>query len=646
MTQLDALDAFVDPQVRLAIEQTYYARINEQCRLREALKDPLFLKNPSGQAALFSDHGVVHARDVALQILQVLDTVHGVLIPTRAPRRLAWMKAFGVLITYIHDIGMIDLSLVGRSMHPEYATQAVLGPGFDHIIERLWEEDRGGIAARLVRLEEAGALEPQPPKVVLREMLAMANCHSKSKVPVALLNDLSSLRRMMQVVATSDLHALYRQQRLEKALALSDAKGTGPGALRGHGLEATQRRADAALIQAAQSSLPSPLRDGGPARDDGDDCRNAFAWLESGNTPARQLVEDVVDTLRALRCADALRQRGTVLKTSGNYEVFVDQRTANAIYALRPDDQHLYLLEVPDPIAAGESNLSSSQLEADGNLRVSFYHGMFRDQDTVLNAARSAALVVNDIQADAIESFDRTNGPAHPGSRRSAEVRILIESVDDNPAFADMVRQELQILNSVAAKRVRVVASLDAGSALERGRYLRGSELDWDIDRRREMLRKVARCGHLTEEIDPVEGLREVRRIELRSGDTLIEAGTPSGFVYIPLGDGLRGLPLGGYQNFFIGAWILVGVTGVIRGAVRNAKVVAEQDLALLVIPKSVFLEHWHFTYDQKAFAARLQGQVGFPPSLSPSRRVPAGGRKPRPAAGRHRRSITAGSAE
>ena len=221
--------------------------------------------------------------------------------------------------------------------------------------------------ARVVRLHETGSLGTQAPTVVLREMLAMANSHSKSKVPVSVLNDPGSLRRMMLIAATTDLHVLYRQQRAEKASA-SGATEAGPGASRGDGPRAPQGPADAPSTQAMEAHPISALCDGVIAGPEG---RNAFAWLESGNTLARELIEDVIDTLRSLRCADALRQRGTVLKTSGNCEIFVDQRTANAIYALRPDDQHLCLLEIPDQINAGEANLSS-QLDADGNLRISF----------------------------------------------------------------------------------------------------------------------------------------------------------------------------------------------------------------------------------------------------------------------------------
>ena len=92
-----------------------------------------------------------------------------------------------------------------------------------------------------------------------------------------------------------------------------------------------------------------------------------------------------------------------------------------------------------------------------------------------------------------------------------------------------------------------------------------------------------------------------------RAGETLIEAGRSSGFVYVPMGDGLRGLPLGGYRGFTIRPWVLVGITGVVRGAVRNSGVLAERDIELLAIPKRVFLDRWHATYDLRGFAARLR---------------------------------------
>lgn len=264
-------------------------------------------------------------------------------------------------------------------------------------------------------------------------------------------------------------------------------------------------------------------------------------------------------------------------------------------------------MELPDRIGAGEANIASSELDQDGNLRISFYHGMFGDHETVLYAAGSAALVVNDIQADVIESFHRAPGGTSDALRQPKDILILLESVDDNPAFADLVCLSLLRLNQTAEAQTRVVPSLQANSATERAHYLRGSVVDWPLEKRINMLETVARFGHQTDGIDPYKGLQEVRQITLYPGETLIEAGGPAGFVYIPEGDGLRILPLGGYQGFAILPWIPVGVTGVIRGAVRNANVVAEQELTVLAIPKDIYLKYWHRTYDQNQFQNLFQ---------------------------------------
>jgi CRP-like cAMP-binding protein len=94
--------------------------------------------------------------------------------------------------------------------------------------------------------------------------------------------------------------------------------------------------------------------------------------------------------------------------------------------------------------------------------------------------------------------------------------------------------------------------------------------------------------------------------VDLRAGETLIEAGAPAGFVYVPMADFLRGRPLGDYADFTLGSFTLVGLTGVVRGAARNADVFAGADMSLLAIPKAVFLEHWYFTYTPETLARAL----------------------------------------
>ncbi len=115
----------------------------------------------------------------------------------------------------------------------------------------------------------------------------------------------------------------------------------------------------------------------------------------------------------------------------------------------------------------------------------------------------------------------------------------------------------------------------------------------------------MARSGHNVEQIDPTRAFEHVKLVMLKADETLIEAGSPSSFVYIPLGAGLRIMPLGGYEAFRVSAWMPLGITGVIRGAARNATVVADEELTLLMIPKEVYLREWHHPYDPAQLVRR-----------------------------------------
>jgi hypothetical protein len=548
VTSSDELNNYLCTDVRREIEQRYYARVNSGARLEQLIQNSEFLRDPAHHVALFPDHGAVHVRDVANQILRVLDVVHGVLVPSRSPERFHFMKAYGVLVAYVHDIGMFDFSPFGRAMHPEFAAQAVLDAQFDDLIAAIFAQDCGSLVQHLADLARRGAFQT-PLVTVLREMLALSMCHSKSKVPVKLLNDPKKLRERMLHTVTTDLKVLY----LEK--------------------------------QVDQAQVPTPNHQTG----------DAFRWLISENAAAHELTRDVLDTLRTLRAADSLRQRGTVLKTSGNYEIMIDRRSANAIWALRLGQDQLFLLDSDDPLAAGEANLASSALERDGSLRIAFHHGSFWEQGAISRAARNAARVINDIQEDVIESFNRPE--PRDCQLQSHDAPILLEGTDDNLEFTELVRQELLRLNPKLHNPVRCVPSLHNATTLEITRYLEANSLDWNADERQELVEKVAASGTKTEDIVLTQAFQDVRLIQLSAAQVLIEANSPAAFVYIPLGDGLKVIPLGGYDPFPVRPWMPVGNTGVIRGAVRNADVIAERPVELLMIPQGVYLKYWHHPY-------------------------------------------------
>jgi hypothetical protein len=184
----------------------------------------------------------------------------------------------------------------------------------------MWAENCGNVARHLTQLAKERVLK-RDPKIIFRELLALSVGHSKSKVPITVLDNPAALRSQIQFILSHTLPYLYYQQQAAKG------KSVEMGGLDGQPLQFLSR-------------YYSDFED------------EAFDWLVAEPAEARSLVSDITDTLRALRCADALRQRGTVQKTSGGYEVFVNQQTGNAIFALRLGDEKLYLLEMPDKLRA------------------------------------------------------------------------------------------------------------------------------------------------------------------------------------------------------------------------------------------------------------------------------------------------------
>ncbi len=559
-------ERYLSASVRERIEQAYYARVNEQARLENLIRDPFLLENAAKNPAFFSDHGVVHVRDVAQQVLRVLQTINGVLIPQRTEQQMElFLYGYGVALAYLHDIGMSNLSPFGRAMHPEFAAQSVFDGSLDDVIAAMWDDNCGNIAWHLSQLFKAGALK-RDPQIIFRELLAMSVGHSKSKVPVTVLDDPTSLRKQMQWVVSHNLRNLYSQQQIAKEKPVPEDFLSG---------EEPPKYLERFYLDFESES---------------------FDWLTDESDGARQLVCDVTDILRALRCADAFRQRGTVEKTSGGYEMYTSQKTGNCVIALRLGGDRLYLMELPNnPDGAGESNIASSEFTVGGNLRISFHRGAFEDQEAQTRSASSTAYVISDFLRDTVDSFWRA--VPGPSIKTSQEILIFLESTDDDPDFAELVREQLCQLSPQVSSQIQIVPSLRHVSESERTRYLTARDLDWDMEQSQTVLNNVHRAGQKLTSFDPIEGFKHVKLAELQAGEKLIEAGAPASFVYVPLGAGLKIIPLGGYQSFSVAAWMPLGTTGVIRGDIRNADVVAEKNVSLLIIPKEIYLRYWYVPY-------------------------------------------------
>ena len=586
------MDRYLPAEFRHFIEDSFYKKIGEYGELESMQRDPEFYKNPAKHIALYTDHGVVHVRDVALQTLEVLERINGILIPLRDKNELEFLKGYGLLLAYLHDIGMCNFTSPGRFMHPEYAAQFVFAPEFDEIHELLWSKNAGNVPWTISSLFK-GYYNEERLKVIFREILALSAGHSKSKMPISVLNDPWQLKEKMIQMLSKPLDLLFFEQKIER---LDRGKHKKKEPVVQKKIEALDKKRLKYLEQYGNLGHKNFTGKYSEYK------KEAFEWLTLPGDAVRKFMVDVQDSIRCIRAADALRQRGTVLRTSAGYEIFIDRNTAHAIYALRnKSSDRLYLLEVKKSINGGEANIARSELDAPGNLRISFHVGSFSKQKITNKAASNAAIVIEDIQADTIQSFKRDakldRGIFAAPKIAFENIKILVENTPDNPNFASLVCQAFHKINPGESHRIYPAFAMHHLDPLEVNRYLEGEPLADYLSRgtfRKEFFEKFLQVGCAFASGQSIPGEEEVRIIHLAAGDQLIQGGSKSGFVYFPLSDGLRVYPLGGYGSSLAIAWIPIGNTGVIRGSIRNAHVFSEKPVSLICVPKNVYLDHWY----------------------------------------------------
>jgi hypothetical protein len=567
------LDDYLPRHVRTLLEERFWRPIEAQATLEVLRDDPEFLADPGRHPAIFADHGVVHVRDVAIGLTRLLDTINGVLLPCRPAHRQHFVQALGVGLAYLHDIGMVDMTRSGRRVHALFAAHAAFGPDVTPLVEHLLAT--GPVGTRLAEIADRAPFAT-PLEIVLREMLSMSVAHSKSAVPSDVLDDRVAFRRLLQRVVFTSLD---------------------------------DHRAATQLPRATDTS-PMPA---GANTDSYDDPSQSWAWLTAQSGPHAELADDVVDSLRALRAADVLRQRGTALRTSGGFEVCMDAETARAVCTLRPaTGDAAYVIIYDDRRGAGEANISAAFVTPQGHLRIAFHRGGFGSEEAAQRAAASVADVIDDIQADVIPSFGGVSvgGGLTPQIRSMDDVQIQLERPDDRPGFADDVLALVAAIDPSLAGRLVTVADTEGAAPAEQQRFFAAPPVDGAGPEADELLRLMAQHGVGTEGLDRAAAFAEACRATIRAGEVLVVPGSSPSFVYVPTGPGLVVRPDGGYAPSALPPWVPVGTTGVIRRAERNSEIVAEREVEVIMIPGELYARAWLRPLRVDELAARLRPPV------------------------------------
>jgi hypothetical protein len=583
------------------INKKYYAKIPLAVDFEHIIKNPKLLIQPRKNVALYSDHGLNHVVNVSEQIPIILNEISGIHIPVRGKNRSSFMQKYGVILGILHDVGMSDMTSFGREMHGEFATQEVFRHDFAPIFKAMWEENIGNIPGTLLYLYIKGSLS-EAPEIVFRELLSLVVCHRKVLVPVEVLNDLSLLRERMQYFIFNSLSSQYYEKTIgeaKKKLEVAKKKG-----------EKKEIEKYLAKLKIAESDF-----DKAPNNELSHDKfkttlkyfykdfhKDSFQWLESQNTELQEFISDVIDTLRVLRCSDALRQRGTELKTSAQFQIFVNQFTANAIYALTSKKGKMYFLEMGDEVSSGEANVASIFFTKEGHLRLELHRGFFHSKAATNKAIDNLAKLIAQISRDIFTTFVRSKKDLLT-FQPLENPKILLEETDDFPEFTHLLVERLKDINKNFAEIIKIVPSLKYISPIEYNRYVNGEEITWTVKQKQVFLKKIEASGYKTNSINIKKAFEHARIVTVKDKETLFEAKTFSGLVYFPFEKGLEGFPTGSYSPFLVTPFTPLGNTGVIRGDVRNSTIIAKKSVKLLVLPKNIYLAYWLATYSKEEFA-------------------------------------------
>ena len=270
----------------------------------------------------------------------------------------------------------------------------------------------------------------------------------------------------------------------------------------------------------------------------------AFAWMVDPRPAARRFVADVVDAIRVLRAADALRQRGTTQRTSAGYEICVDRRSGRAVMAdaqcrlplrcadvggqppqhrrgqpprRRPDGRGLPAHRVPPRRV---QRRRSDRTGRDGDRGDDRRHRGGRARQLPARAGRAAIGVPRRGRRSA----------GQPGLRAARRRGARARPPATWPGRTVLVDEPHPTPRSEVADWYR------------RGRALAVDEPGLD-----ECFEQLARHGLNVAGIDRPAALRDVRRSRLRRGEVVLAAGTAASVVVIPLEPGTRVEPIGGY---------------------------------------------------------------------------------------------------
>ena len=225
----DELDRFISPEIRARLEERYWRPI-ERATVAEIVPDRRDLLRRSGCRTRRRSPITVSSTSatwLAVRLGSSTSSTAGCCRRARSERRQV-VEGSAVLMAYLHDIGMVAATPLGGGCTRSTPRTPRSAPA-----STTWPISCGRPTRHALRsrIEDVGlATTAIPGDVVLREVLALSLCHSKSAVPAHLLDDPVALRALMIRGAFTSLDRQTAEPR--DALRTVDVRRDRPRAVR------------------------------------------------------------------------------------------------------------------------------------------------------------------------------------------------------------------------------------------------------------------------------------------------------------------------------------------------------------------------------------------------------------------------------
>ncbi len=277
-------------------------------------------------------------------------------------------------------------------------------------------------------------------------------------------------------------------------------------------------------------------------------------------------------------------------KVFGYYQRLFDVQMGNVLYSSMYHTQN-FLIRGNSTIITGQANIDEVEIIPDRKLLINFQHSIFYDTSINNQIGFSTALVIENFYSDISASFEKL----YKLQNNEAKITLLLESSYDYSPFTEIVKEQLFFLD-MPRKFIQNVPPFKYSAKQEKERYLSAPDILSSSDESEAFITERLKSVYALF-LSPKQALQNVKIIELKPGEVLVNEGDPSNFVYIPLDDGLEGFSQTNKIRFYPKAWMLVAHISVIQQSKRTATISATKKIKILMIPGIIYMRFWHVDY-------------------------------------------------